>query len=203
MKEYKSERKGKIGLIGNLSLSFAGLERAEKGQQAIQGFFGAGSTSRAGSEAPLSKKAAGKRRASDDMVDLTLESSDIEEIGENGPVSNNRNGNGNDRSRSRSRSRIGSTDSDEIAEVKPEGPVYQCERCGATISLQADEGGGLEEATAKAKKKHEKWHAEQDAVQPAKKKVKRVDAGQGSAGAAKSKPKKKGQQKLKSFFKKS
>lgn len=199
MKEFMSERKGKVGLVGNLSLSFAGLERAERGQQAIQGFFGANgaNTSRAGSEVPMSKKAAGKRKASDDMVDLTLESSDIEEAKPQVGTPS-------------TPDRLGSTDSDDIAEVKPDGPVYQCERCGAVISLQyaaaagGDEAGGTDTAKQVAKEKHENWHAEQDTLQkqPQKKKVKREES-TAAASTLQKKIRKKGQQKLKSFFKKS
>ena len=193
MKEYVSERKNKVGFVGNLSLSFAGLERAEKGQQAIQGFFGGNngaSTSRAGSAAapePLSKKANGKRKASEAPVDLTLDSSDIEE------------------SKPRQlQIDAGSSDDDDISVVQPEGPVYKCERCGAVISLHVeemeDERDGLAEAMQAAQDKHEKWHAAQDAL-PKQKKVKR-EASAGPAAPKKVK-KKKGQQKLKSFFKKS
>lgn len=198
IKEYMSERHSKIGLIGNLSLSFAGLERAEKGQQAIQGFFGSNgaSTSREGS-APsseaISKKALGKRKAIDDPVDLTLDSSDIEEVRQLG------NGRANGRASS-------TDDQDEICEIQPDGPIYRCERCGAIISLPVgatdDEEGSTGYAMQATREKHEKWHAEQDALpHQQQKKIKReVSAGPSTQKRVK---KKKGQQKLKAFFKKS
>lgn len=212
MKEYIAERHG-IGAITNLQLSFSGLERAERGQQGIQGFFNPGNAGMSAARASpvptstisLSSKALGKRKAEETFVDLTLSDDDIDvaEQVEVKPRSLSRveekplpNENGHGRSRS-----VASTISDddgssdiEIVETAPVGPVYQCPRCAAIISLQPDESGDLVAARKRAEKVHKEWHERYAAENVVSKK------------AAKDKPpkkmKRKGQQKLKSFFKK-
>jgi hypothetical protein len=210
MKEYIAERHG-IGAITNLQLSFSGLERAERGQQGIQGFFNPGNTgnlvARASPVPPSikspSSKALGKRKAEDTFVDLTLTDEDLSEqdVDTSRSVSTVQvkslvNGNGHERSRSAASTISDDDDSSdiEIVETAPVGPVYQCPRCAAIISLQADESGDLVAARKRAEKVHKEWHERYAAGNVAPKK------------AAKDKPpkkkKRKGQQKLKSFFKK-
>jgi hypothetical protein len=207
MKEYISER-GTMGVVTNLQLAFNGLERAEKGQRGIQGFFNAGQagpSSARGSPAPAtapsapSSKALGKRKADTKVVDLTLDDEDEDEIefvrtpDDELPPSKT---NGHERSRSAgSAISLDDDDSDlEIIQVAPAGPVYQCPRCAAIVPLVIDEKHDLAAARKKAEKSHKEWHERYAATNGQSKKV------------AKDKPpkkKKKGQQKLKSFFKKS
>lgn len=208
MKEYVTERHG-MGIVTNLQLSFSGLERAERGQRGIQGFFNngnAGPSSARGSPAPapatLSKKALGKRKADNAIVDLTLDDGDSGEeeqvrsrslSREEKPVK--KSANGHQRSRS-APSTISDDEGDsdiEIVETAPVGPVYQCPRCAAIISLQADDSGDLVAARKKAEKSHNEWHERYAAANGLSKKPKKDKP---------PKKKKKGQQKLKSFFKK-
>lgn len=196
LKEYMGERK-KIGPYFIISLSFTGLERAEKGQQAIQGFFGAGAANGSGaagpsrgSSVPLAKppkqsaKTLGKRKASEEFVDLTAGSSDVETEAVDG------NGARTDGSLDPAGDLSLSSDDDELAEIEPTGPVYRCPACKAVMSVQQSEGETLEDATQRIRAKHESWHA--SSAGPSRKKQK-----------ASINKKKKGQQKLKAFFGKS
>lgn len=209
MKEYIAERHG-MGIITNLQLSFSGLERAEKGQQGIQGFFNAGnagpSSARASpvpAPAPISRKALGKRKATSAVVDLTLDEDDSDEALETVSPGMNRGdrestAGGHQRSKSAastiSDDNEDDNDSDiEIVQTAPIGPVYQCPRCAAIISLQPDDSGSLVAARKRAEKAHKEWHERYAASNGVSKKPKKDKP---------PKKKKKGQQKLKSFFKK-
>lgn len=208
MKEYIAERRG-IGVITNLQLSFSGLERAEKGQQGIQGFFNAGNNASISARAspapvvkPASAKALGKRKAEDTFVDLTLTDDDSSEPHptKSRERSNDASSKLNDmkditheRSRSAA-STISDSDSDiEVVETASSGPVYQCPLCAAISSLQPDESGDLVAARKRAEKTHEQWHEKYAVANGLSKKA--------GKDRPPKKKKRKGQQKLKSFFK--
>lgn len=139
LKEYMGERKGNLGYVTNVQLSFFGLERAEKGQQGIANFLGTGSTLH-DDLAPglqVSEKMLGKRKASEEVVDLTLEDEASE---------------------------VWSCHSsnDDFSEIQPTGPIYTCSRCNAVISIKASESETLASAEERIKRMHMLHHADQD-----------------------------------------
>lgn len=188
LKELLGERKGGLGKITNLSLSFSGLEKAEKGQQGISAFLGAGkkaageaekrpspqnsggkgaSSASASNSQPLSDKALGKRKAEaseDGPVDLTLDGSSDVEQGKTSSVS---------------RSVVEeSDDDDDLIEVEPTGPVYRCAVCNAVMSVKPANGESLEQATEGVAKRHSEWHEAQKAKKDAPPKKKKKKKGQ-------------------------
>lgn len=227
MREYESERKNGLGFITNLQLSFAGLERAEKGQQAIAGFFGNGpvesSSSLKMARNPSNDRRPdagsssgppgniGKRRtatSSESVVDLTLDEDDIllEDASED--------------NRKRSTSNIGEianlssadveSDSSSLIEVvEPDGPVYRCALCNAVMSIKQDEdiAESLEDATERVRARHDAWHGQQDQRKKGLTTKSKRKAEDDSASTAvdkhkkdKKKKKRKGQQRLNNFF---
>jgi hypothetical protein len=174
IKEYGADRKNGMGQITNLQLSFSGLERAERGQQGIAGFLGGASRDSPAPVTQVSEKALGKRKASEDIVDLTLDGDDSEAES--------------------------ASSSDDFAEIEPVGPVYRCRDCGAVISISTVNGEALAEATKRIANMHSEWHAKRKATE-SKQTGKRMKEGKkGVEGTKKIKKKRKGQQKLNSFF---
>lgn len=209
MKEYRSERKDSIGLITNLSLSFAGLERAEKGQQGIQGFFGGERTanaeastsnapSRRGSLAPPDSKGKEKQQ----VVDLTLEDEeeDSSELPSPPAVDEAAAAVAAGPALAGSDELESSDSDDDLAIIEPTGPVYRCALCSATISIQPQSSEEVDAAKKRVEAMHLQWHERQQTNATTTRKGKRKK--EHVAGASKPKKKKKGQQKLKSFFKK-
>lgn len=148
LKEFMEERTGKWR-ISIMSLSFSGLERVEKGQKGIQGFFGNGgisveAASARCSPAPVSEKSLGKRKASEEVVDLTLDggTSDVEPL----PAHTAKAGDSS------------SSDSD-FMEVAPEGPFYKCPKCAGFVPVAMIGDESLAKATERVQAAHLAMHA--------------------------------------------
>ncbi|KAL7008241.1 N-acetyltransferase eso1 [Cystobasidiomycetes sp. EMM_F5] len=192
LKEFMSERNDKWR-ISIMSLSFSGLERVEKGQKGIQRFFGANGNNIAGidrgSPAPSdSEKLLGKRKQSEEVVDLTLgdPTSEAEPIDNLTIPVNNANG------------EAGQTlltddedEDDDLLEVQPTGPVFKCPRCNGYVSITPLPGEQMSTATVRVEKAHIAKHIQADSVQA---------AARSTMTKKPSTKKRKGQQKLKSFF---
>ena len=187
LKEYISERRGSIGYVTNVQLSFSGLERAEKGQQGIANFLGtglnAGESSAAVSE--VSRTISGKRKASEEIVDLTLE--DENEI------------------------EVTSLSSDDLIEIRPTGPTYKCSRCEAVMSIKTTDDEDVEIARRQIEYTHARYHATQDQLiaEPRKNRTEsrlltdlpdKEKSGSTAKKLVTKSKKRKGQQQLKSFF---
>ena len=174
--------------ITNVALSFSGLERAEKGQKGIQGFFGnEGTTSKRESPAPGNESL--KRKAGEAIVDLTLDgSSDVEEVHQlEASTSALPQGKADESD---------DDDDDDIIIVQPSGPVYTCPRCRGHIAVDVKDGESLETATSRVGASHSAMHAKQD------KSTKRGNPSSKEPTIPKKKKKRKGQQNLNSFFEK-
>lgn len=172
VRDFYAERKGGIGKIFIMSLSFHNLERSEKGQQGITGFLGGSNAHRMRSQSLPPAPAditSRKRRAESAFVDLT--SADTSDVEADVPILSD-----------------GQSDDDDLIEVPPAGPVFTCKRCKAIIGIRQEAGEVFKEAESRIEAKHSAWHEKQDAARSTEIVMK------------KKKKMRKGQQKLNGWF---